>query len=714
MRRTALIGLELAKFGIDVAGLSETRFADSGMMHEPASGYNYYWSGLPENEPRRHGVAIVMKKEIADRMESSPKAINERLMSARIPLEPNRYLTIICAYAPTMTNEEVVKESFYAALDKAVLEVHPSDKLLILGDMNARIGRDHLLWPQQLGKFGIGKCNSNGLLLLSKCAEHELAITNTWFQHPLKHKVTWMHPRSHHWHLIDYVIVRKKDLGDVLDTKVMRSADCDTDHQLLVSTVRMTLKRKVRSTQNKRIKLNVGALRDTTKRNELKNAMDQAISAMEADTSNQTLVEEWESLRDTALHTAEEILGPEYRKEPDWFMQHKDEIMPLIQARDAVKKAHLNQSTRASTARLKQANANLKAVTRQCQSDWIDERAKEIQRAADMNDMRRFHELTNEIYEPRKKGFASLQTADGSRVITDQGEVLNRWKEHFEDLLNRPSTVSDEAMANLVERPVLDATGSPPTLDEVKQAVKTLKSRKAAGQDGIPPEVFKYGGIELIRRLHKLFLRIWNEEDVPQQLKDATIVTIFKNKGSRTDCGNYRGISLLAIAGKVLAKIIQIRIVDNFLSTVSESQCGFRSDRSTVDMIFTARQLQEKCIEQNLDMYAVFIDLTKAFDTVDRRALWQVLRSLGCPEKLVSIIRQLHDGMFGQVCANGKMSEKFPITTGVKQGCVIAPILFVLFFAASQSTHGWRTIQYRTPESENKSNGRSSSRSSVC
>lgn len=103
MRRTALIGLELAKFGIDVAGLSETRFADSGMMHEPASGYNYYWSGLPENEPRRHGVAIVMKKEIADRMESSPKAINERLMSARIPLEPNRYLTIICAYAPTMT-----------------------------------------------------------------------------------------------------------------------------------------------------------------------------------------------------------------------------------------------------------------------------------------------------------------------------------------------------------------------------------------------------------------------------------------------------------------------------------------------------------------------------------------------------------------------------------------------------------------------------------
>lgn len=176
-------------------------------------------------------------------------------------------------------------------------------------------------------------------------------------------------------------------------------------------------------------------------------------------------------------------------------------------------------------------------------------------------------------------------------------------------------------MANLVERPVLDATGSPPTLDEVKQAVKTLKSRKAAGEDGIPPEVFKYGGIELIRRLHKLFLRIWNEEDVPQQLKDATIVTIFKNKGSRTDCGNYRGISLLATAGKVLAKIIQIRIVDNFLSTVSESQCGFRSDRSTVDMIFTARQLQEKCIEQNLDMYAVFIDLTKAFDTVDRRAL---------------------------------------------------------------------------------------------
>ena len=99
-------------------------------------------------------------------------------------------------------------------------------------------------------------------------------------------------------------------------------------------------------------------------------------------------------------------------------------------------------------------------------------------------------------------------------------------------------------------------------------------------------------------------------------------------------------------------------------------------------MIFAGRQIQEKCREQNRDLFIMFIDLTKAFDTVNREALWRVLSKCGCPEKFVNIVKQLHEDMVGSVCVQGETTEKFNITTGVKQGCVLAPTLFGLFFAA--------------------------------
>ena len=98
-------------------------------------------------------------------------------------------------------------------------------------------------------------------------------------------------------------------------------------------------------------------------------------------------------------------------------------------------------------------------------------------------------------------------------------------------------------------------------------------------------------------------------------------------------------------------------------------------------MIFVARQMQEKCREQNCDLYMIFIDLTKAFDSTSRPGLWQVLEKIGCPEKFVKIIKSFHDGMHGRVTEDGEMSTAFEITVGTKQGCVLAALLFCIFFS---------------------------------
>ena len=112
--------------------------------------------------------------------------------------------------------------------------------------------------------------------------------------------------------------------------------------------------------------------------------------------------------------------------------------------------------------------------------------------------------------------------------------------------------------------------------------------------------------------------------------------------------------------------------------TYPESQCGFRAERSTIDMVFSLRQLQEKCREQQMPLYIAFIDLTKAFDMVS--GLFKILPKIGCPPKLQSMIESFHTDTKGTVQFNGSSSEPFEIRGGVKQGCVLAPTLFGIFF----------------------------------
>ena len=128
-------------------------------------------------------------------------------------------------------------------------------------------------------------------------------------------------------------------------------------------------------------------------------------------------------------------------------------------------------------------------------------------------------------------------------------------------------------------------------------------------------------------------------------------------------CDNHRGIALLSIAGKILARVLLNRLTAHLeKGLLPESQCGFRKDRGTIDMVFAARQLQEKCQEQNVDLYSTYVDLTKAFDTVSRDGLWRIMAKYGCPRKFIAIVQQLHNGMLARVQDNGDISEPFPVT----------------------------------------------------
>ena len=178
---------------------------------------------------------------------------------------------------------------------------------------------------------------------------------------------------------------------------------------------------------------------------------------------------------------------------------------------------------------------------------------------------------------------------------------------------------------------------------------------------------------------------MWRKEAIPQEFKDATIIHLFKRKGNPQVCAYHRGISLLAIAGKILAIVLLNRLNEHLEQSglLLESQCGNRKDRGTLDMIFTARQLHDKWQEQNTDLYMTFVDLTKTFGIVRPESLWKIMAKFGCPSKFIAMVRQFHNGMLARVQNDGEFFfYPFPVTNGAKQGCALASTLFSLMFFA--------------------------------
>ncbi|KAJ0169233.1 hypothetical protein K1T71_015263 [Dendrolimus kikuchii] len=163
-------------------------------------------------------------------------------MTQRLRITNNKFIHLISVYAPTLPSSDDAKEDFYVLRRQTLKGIPKHDKIILLGDFNARVGTEYDIWKGVIGKHGVGRCNDNGLRLLSLCSELGLCITNTCFRLATKYKTSWIHPRSGHWHLLDYVIVRQKDLRDVHITRAMRCAIGWTDHRLIRSKICLTLK----------------------------------------------------------------------------------------------------------------------------------------------------------------------------------------------------------------------------------------------------------------------------------------------------------------------------------------------------------------------------------------------------------------------------------------------------------------------------------------
>ena len=215
------------------------------------------------------------------------------------------------------------------------------------------------------------------------------------------------------------------------------------------------------------------------------------------------------------------------------------------------------------------------------------------------------------------------------------------------------------------------------SINEVKEVIQQLKNRKAPGLDHIiTPEILKYGGDWITDKLCDICNEIFEKRATPTQFNTNIIIPIPK-KGDKTLMTNYRGISLMSAKAKTYNRILLNRICEPLDSILRKNQAGFRKGRSCLDQIHILRRLLEGTIDKQLPIYITFIDFKKAFDSIDRKTMFAILRHYGVPSKMVNAIQAIYNNSRSVVLVNEHTSKEFDVTTGILQGDTLAPLLCI-------------------------------------
>ena len=273
--------------------------------------------------------------------------------------------------------------------------------------------------------------------------------------------------------------------------------------------------------------------------------------------------------------------------------------------------------------------------------NYIEALAQEAQEAAGKNNLKDLYMTTKKLAGKFRQTNTQIRDKQG-RLLTTKEEQHQRWTEHFRELLNRPPPVQEIEFPPAAH--MLNINSAPPTRSEVRKAIKALRRGKAAWPDDIPAEALH--AVETsTTMLYQLIKEIWeDEENIPADWKGG-LIAIIPKKGDLRDCNNYRGIMLLSTPGKVLNRIILERLRKGVDDELRENQAGFRNGRSCSDQIATLRIIIEQSIEWNTPVYVNFIDFEKAFDSVDRKRLWNLMAHYGIPPKYINIIKNTYQDM---------------------------------------------------------------------
>lgn len=623
------------------------------------------------------------------------------------------------------------RQRFFTDLDSLLSKVPGLDFAVVLGDFNSSVGSAATRgeWGGVLGPHGLGARNAAGEELLHACAAQRLCVAGSFFQHRAARKATWraigagvaaQRSSGGTWvdrtqrrappprlHCIDHILVRRQWLSSVRNVRVFRSANERqpgpprrgskrehelgvherlSDHHLLVAELQLKLRPPAAGTRAGRARPCRAALAD----DEHRRAMAAAATAVAAALPAGTADERWRAMAAGVTATAAAVLpalpqADTRRREwqPDSAATQQI-TAELAQARGELAAQQARPCTRNGAAAVADLRATvLRHKRRLCRSRRRDAgrevrriamRLEGLQRAGNM------HAYYAEIKAVTGQRAPRMPHLRGAELLGPAAQA-SRFAGHFEAVFRDGVAVDAAVLAAAAANvPPSEQDWPLPTLAATAAAVRRLKHWRAADPSGVWAEALQAmcGDAAFLAALHDIVVDAM-KHGMPAAVKESVLLPLFK-KGDAADANNYRSIQLVSMLRKIVALVLAADLVRFVEDGLLEFQSGFRQQRSCADQIFALRALSEMAVERQQRLYVAYVDLRKAFDSVDRSALWLLLRQRGVPEALVKVLADLHTDATCRVRVAGHHSHSFPLEFGVQQGCPLASVLFNVFF----------------------------------
>ena len=599
------------------------------------------------------------------------------------PRNKNKLCAIINIHAPHSKRPTRETEDFYEQLEGVVQSLR-HHYTFICGDFNAQVGKqpipvsnNHSVSHIEIdlesencfGNYTTGKRTLLGNTLIEFCTHNDLYISNTSFKHKSAHitthqlqiirkKCTTNPTVSTYFSQIDYICIPKHLKSTLQDSRSFAGTLTYSDHRLVISKFKLDKQRYVRKlNHNPAKKLDFSKL----KFNETARRFNESYCSLNIENSSESL----SSIINNLLTAANQTL-PEVPK-------HRKLFCPIIQElSDKQKKIRLeiSNSTNPETilSKRRERNKLLKDIKKQQKDNTnseIDKLAEEINTTSDSQRMYKAAEL---IFKRKQKNTITVHNKNGHIVDNNKEkiQILTRYyNDKYKGNYNIQPFTENSALIN------------PITPEEIQKAINKLNCGKAVGPENIPAESLKAASHTICPQLANIFNKAFeNKEDL--DINSGKLILLQKPGKPVGPVANLRPIVLLSIFRKVLSLVTLARIRDKIELYLSASQAGFRPNRSTTDIVLAHKLLIARVLKYKESFTVLGIDLSSAFDTIDREKLLSILQDIVDPDEL-NLIRFLLANTTLKLSSGNEESEVKTII-GTPQGDSLSPLLFIIYF----------------------------------
>ncbi|KAK3569040.1 hypothetical protein QTP86_021557 [Hemibagrus guttatus] len=475
---------------VDILCVQETRWKGS-KARSIGAGFKLFYYGV---DSKRNGVGVVLKEEFV-RNVLEVKRVSDRVMSLKLEIE-GVMLNVVSGYAPQVGCELEEKEGFWSVLDEVMESIPTGERVVIGADFNGHVGEGNTGDEEVMGKFGVKERNLEGQMVVDFAKRMDMGVVNTYFQKREEHRVTYKSGGRRTQ--VDYILCRRGNLKEISDCKVVVEESVARQHRMVVCRMTLMVCKTKRSKIEMEKKTKWWKLKKEECCEEFRQKLRQALGGQVV------LPDDWETTAEVIRETGRKVLGVSSGRRKDdketWWWN--EEVQDSIQRKRLAKKKWDMDRTEENRQEYKELQCRVKREVSKAKQKAYDELYTRLDTREGEKDLYRLARQRDRDGKDVQQ-VRVIKDRDG-RVLTSEESVQRRWKEYFEELMNEENEREKKVEGvNSVEQEV-DKIRK----DEVRKALKRMKSGKAVGPDDIPVEVWKCLGEAAVEFLASLFNRV--------------------------------------------------------------------------------------------------------------------------------------------------------------------------------------------------------------